>query len=178
MLPSFQFILANSLPPLPEGPSLENVRGPLEASGGYGAWSITLVVLAVLLMAGLIAWRYHRSQRQTAAPLDPLTAALSELEAASQAADDGRFVQLCAGALRRLLTARCGLPASTLTTVELCARLPLGKADTRRMSGLLERCDAVKFAGQALTPEQRIELLDTARELIQQLAASLEGSAT
>lgn len=178
MLPNLQFILANSLPPLPEGPSLENVRGPLEASGGYSAWPITLAVLAGLMLAGLFAWRYHRSQRQTTAPLDPLAAALAELQAASQFADDERFVQLCTGALRRLLAARCGLPARSLTTAELCARLPFGEEANRRMGGLLERCDAVKFAGQALAPEQRIELLDTARELIQQLAAPAEGSAT
>ena len=162
-------LLATQLPALPEGPALDNVRGPIEATGGYALWQITLAALAALLIAGFFIWLYRRARTQPPAPIDPQATALAELEAAPQAADDERFALLCANALRRFLAARFDLPASSQTSAELCAHLPLPGEDRSRISALLERCDGVKFARQALSPDQRKELLDTAGSLIRQL---------
>jgi len=155
------------LPDLPAGPSLENVRGPIEEASGYGMGQITLAALAVLLIAGLFVWLYLYSRRKPAAPIDPQAAAMAELEAAAQAADDERFALLCSGALRRFIASRFDLPATSQTSSELSARLPLQREEKTRIGDFLERCDRVKFAGQALNSNQRIELLDTARALIQ-----------
>lgn len=162
-------LLATQLPALPEGPSLDNVRGPLEAAGGYGIWQITLAVLALLVIAGLFTWLYLRSRQQRPPPIDPQAAARAELAAAAQAADDERFALLCSNALRRFIAARCGLPASSQTSAELCAQLPLPADGKARIAEFLERCDGVKFARQALSAEQRSELLNTARALMDQL---------
>jgi hypothetical protein len=159
-------LLAMQLPELPAGPSLENVRGPIEAAGGSGIAPITLAALVVLLMVGFFVWRYLRSRQRSATPIDPQTAAMAELDAATQAADDERFALLCAGALRRFIAARFDLPASSQTSAELCAHLRLKGEDNSRIPAFLERCDGVKFARQTLTPHQRIEILDTARDLI------------
>jgi len=153
------------------------VRGPIERAGGYETWQVALAALAVLLFAGLLTWLYLRSRRQPPAPIDPQAAALAELEAATQAVDDERFALLCSGAVRRFLASRFGMPATSQTSTELCSRLPLAAEDTLRIGGLLESCDAVKFARQNLSPQQRIQVLDTAKQLIETLAAQ-EDSAT
>lgn len=160
------FTLATQLPELPEGPSLENVRGPIESGGGYEIWQIALAILTGLLIAGLFVWLYLRSRKQPATPIDPHAAALAELEAASQATDDERFAMLCANAIRRLIASRFDLPATSQTSSELCAHLPLQREETIGISEFLERCDGVKFAGQTLGSDHRIALLDTAKELI------------
>ena len=161
--------LATQLPALPEGPSLDNVRGPLEATGGYGVWAVALAALAFLLIVALCAWLYLRSRRRPAAPIDPQVVARAELEAANQAADDERFALLCSNALRRFIAARFDLPATSQTSGELCARLPLPPEEKAHIAEFLENCDGVKFARQALGPDQRIELLDTAQALMHQL---------
>lgn len=172
ILPSFQFSLANSLaqlPPLPEGPSLEHVRGPIEVADGFATWQIALAALAFLLLAAALIWLLLRARKQPAPPADPYAAACAELDAADQARDDERFAMLCANALRRYIAARFGLPAISQTTGELCARLPLGQAEQARIATFLIRCDGVKFAGAALDPEQRAQVLDTAKQLIENL---------
>lgn len=167
MIPSsFQSQLATSLPALPPGPSLDDVRGPIEETGGFGTGQLALVALAILLIAALFVWLYRRSREQPHAPIDPYAVAIAELEAATQASDDERFAMLCANALRRLIASRFDLPAASQTSAELCARLPLPKEATVHISEFLQRCDNVKFARQALDPGRRNKLLNSAKELI------------
>lgn len=154
------------LPPLPEGPALESVRAPIEAGSGYETWQIALAALAVILIALSFIWLYLRSRNKEAAALPPKEAALAELDAASQATDDERFALLCANALRRYLEYRFNLPATAQTSAELVSRLPLQPDDKENLRSFLEACDGVKFAGQALSEEQRIQLMDTAKSLI------------
>lgn len=167
------FLLAQmptpQLPPLPEGPALENVRGPIELNGGYETWQIALAALAVLLIAAGLIWLYLHSRKKPAALIPPEEAALAELNAASQAADDERFALLCANAIRRFLASKFNLPANSQTSAELGASLPLDEEEKSTVLHFLESCDAVKFAGQGLSEDQRIELLNTAKELIQKL---------
>ncbi|MFU8847376.1 MAG: hypothetical protein ACNA77_01485 [Opitutales bacterium] len=157
------------LPPLQEGPSLENVRAPIEVADGFETWQIILAALAISLMAAALVWLYLRSKKPVEAPINPYTAACAELDAAAQAVDNERFAMLCANALRRFIAARLGLPATSQTTGELCARLPLAPKAQAHIGGFLKRCDGVKFAGTTLDPEQRAQILDTARELIEEL---------
>ncbi len=169
-------MLAMQLPELPVGPSLEDVRGPIELSSGYGLWQILLASLAVLLIAGLFVWLYLRSIKQPTTPIDPAAAALSEIDAAAQAIDDERCALICANAVRRLIAARFDVPATSQTSSELCSRLPLDPDKREGIRSFLERCDRVKFARQALSSEQRRELMDTAKQLIHRLQGE-EGRA-
>jgi len=173
-MPPFTFdlppsILATQLPELPAGPSLENVRGPIEVNGGFAIWQITLAVIAVLLIAAAFIWLYLRSKNKPSPPIDPHTAALAELDAASQAADDERFAMLCANAVRRFMASRFDLPAASQTSAEIVARLPVNTDEKDRIRDFLEHCDGVKFARRAFDETQRIELLDTAKQLIETL---------
>lgn len=159
--------LATQLPELPAGPSLENVRGPIESNGGFEAWQIVLAVLAILLIVGAFLWFYLRSGKKAPPPINPHAAALAELDAATQAADDERFALLCANAVRRYLESSYELPATSQTSAEITARLPLGPEEKSRVGTFLEDCDGVKFAGRAFTEAQRHEILDTAKHLIE-----------
>lgn len=165
------FLLAQmpaQLPPLPEGPSLENVRGPIGLNSGYASWQIALAVLVVLLIAVGAIWLYIRSRRRPSPTIPAIEAARAELTAATRAADDERFALLCANAVRRFLAAEYTLPAGSQTSAELCASIPLEQAVKARLVDFLNACDAVKFAGQTLSDAQRDEMLDTANSLVQE----------
>jgi len=157
------------LPPLPEGPALDKVRGPIEVSSGYEPWQIALALLVTLLVAGSVVWLFLRSRKKQPAPLEPRAAAVAELEAASQAADDERFTLLCSNAVRRYFESCFNLPATSQTSSEIIARLPLKADEKDAIHDFFERCDGVKFAQRALSENERIELTDTARQLIETL---------
>lgn len=159
--------LATQLPELPVGPSLENVRGPIEVNGGFEAWQIALAALAVLLIAAAFVWLYLRLRNKPPPPIHPHAAALAELDAATQAADDERFALLCANAVRRYLESTYDLPATSQTSAEIIACLPITTGEKNRIRDFLERCDGVKFARRGFTEAQRIEVLDTAKGLIE-----------
>lgn len=164
----FQFFpLAAQLPELPAGPSLDNVRGPIEVNGGYEAWQIALAALAIFLIAATFLWLYRRAKKRAVPTVDPYTAAMAELDAATQAADDRRFATACANAVRRFIESQFHFPATAQTSAELLARLPLDAGDKERIQHFLELGDRVKFARRELNETQRIELMGTARELIE-----------
>lgn len=159
--------LATQLPELPAGPSLENVRGPIEVNGGYEAWQVALAALAMLLIAGAFVWFYLRSRKKPPPPVDPHTAALAELDAASQAADDERFALLCANAVRRFMESRFDLPATSQTSAEIIAGLPLDPELKSRCHRFLDDCDGVKFARRSFDEARRREVLGVAGDLIE-----------
>lgn len=167
---SFPFtILANQLPDLPAGPELENVRGPVEISQGYTIWQITLAALVVLVVAGVLFWLYRNRRKKDIPAIDPKEAALAEIEAASLASEDEQFAMLYADAVRRFISSRFDIPATSQTSAQVCAGLPLREEEKTEIRAFLERCDGVKFAGQSLNPEARKQLLDTANQLIEHL---------
>lgn len=170
LIPPYQLpfhTLAAQLPELPEGPSLENVRGPIDANGAFQAWQLVLAAVAVLLIAGFLLWLYLRSRKNPPPPINPLTAARGELAAATQAVDDERFALLCANAVRRFMELRYGLPATARTSSEIVASLPLDGAEKERIRVFLDRCDGVKFARRGFSEAQRNEVMETARDLIE-----------
>ena len=156
------------LPPLPEGPSLKNVRGPIELNGGYESWQIALAVLTILLIAAGAIWLYLRSRSRPPAAIPPIEVARAELNAATQATGDERFALLCAYAVHRFLATEFKLPAGSKTSAEFSASIPLEDEAKARLVDFLNACDGVKFAGQTLSKAQRSEILDTANSLIEE----------
>jgi hypothetical protein len=161
--------LAPQLPPLPEGPSLDTVRGPIEASSGFGTSQIALAVVAGLLILAGMVWLFLRSRKTVEAPLDPEQTALAEIEAASAAQEDGRYATLCANSIRRLLETRYDLPATRRTSDETIGSLPITDERKREFQAFLATCDQIKFAARPLSSEQRSELSNTAQNLIREL---------
>lgn len=167
-LSNFQFplsTLANQLPDLPTGPALENVRGPIEASG-FSATQIALVILVAAALSALLIRLFIRSHKKTPPPLGHKAVALAELDAAIQAGDDERLALVCANAVRRFYAEHYKLPASSLTSAELHRQLPLESKTKDEIRKFLDQCDSVKFAGESLSEESRIQLVDTAKGFI------------
>lgn len=178
------------LPPLPEGPALDRVRGPVGIPA-YEPWQIALAIGCGVLFLGLLFWLFLRARRKATPTIPPYEAAMRELDAAAQltAENDDRFAVLSSMALRRYLEealglhrrdgtcdARSGTSFSTGTTQELLRRLQgetgFGMDFQNRLGETLAAFDRVKFAGQALSAEERIRLTDTARQLIDQVDQS------
>lgn len=156
------------LPALPEGPTLDSVRAPVETF----SFSITQILVAAAIgavLGGLMAWLFSRYRHREPKPIDPLKRAFTELEAAKQNTDDGSFAQACGDSVRQFLEAKYKLPVTRQTTSELSRELALSPENKLPVVNFLEFCDTIKFAGQALDPEKRIELSDTAKHIITEI---------
>lgn len=160
-------------PALPEGPSLEHLRGPVEIPP-LEFWQILALGLAGCFLLWLL-YRFLRSRRNARSPrLTAADTAFAELDAAAQhtAGDDERFAVLSSLALRRYFERGHGIPALGRTTVEFLRQLhkhpKLGEAAREPLAEFLDRCDRVKFARHSLTPEEREALTENARRILHQ----------
>ncbi|MEC8614267.1 MAG: OadG family protein [Verrucomicrobiota bacterium] len=168
-----QMPTAPQMPPLPEGPSLDRVRGPI-AIPAYEPWQIILALGFVFLFIGLLIWLVIRNRRKTAKTTSPHETALAELQAAANlsAEDDERFAVMSSRTLRRYLEDEFGLPSTARTTEEFLLSL---KGNTQfdesfqtTLREMLANLDQTKFSQQPISIESRIHITGTLRELINQ----------
>lgn len=173
---------APKLPPLPEGPSLDRVRGPVEIPP-YEPWQVALAVLFVLVCLGLVLWVFARSRKKQPAPTPPYETAITELDTAAEltGGDDERFAMLTSAALRRYLETELGLRFAARTSQEFLRSLKgntrLDDAFQAKLSEVLSAFDQTKFARSSIRPEDRARILETVRALLDQAhrTASREG---
>ena len=178
-----QIPAAPQLPPLPEGPSLDRVRGPVEILA-YEPWQIAILLGFIVLFIGLLIWLYVRSRRRAATTTPPYEAALAELQAAADltAEDDERFAILSSQALRRYLEDELGLRSTARTSEEFLLSLKdnaqLDEFSQTTLREVLANFDKIKFAQQPISITERIYINDTVRELINQahIASQREGT--
>jgi hypothetical protein len=169
-----QMPAAPQLPPLPEGPSLESARGPVEIPL-YEPWQIGLFIgLGILAVACviwfLVALYLHKKRNQK--PSSAYQRAHTQLNVATQTkGDDEHFARLCSGALRNYFEDGLHIATRGRTSEEFLRSL---KGNTRldasfneRLEHFLAQCDAIKFARMSSNPEQRTALHSSAVELIQ-----------
>ena len=168
-----QMPAARQMPPLPEGPSLDRVRGPIEITA-YEPWQIVLALGFIVLFIGLLIWLAVRSRRKATITIPPYEAALSELQAAADlsAEDDERFAILSSQALRRYLEDEFGLRSTARTSEEFLLNL---KSNTQfdesfqtTLSEILDSLDQTKFSQQTISIESRIYIINTLKDLINQ----------
>jgi len=168
------------MPPLPKGPSLESVRGPVEIPL-YEPWQIALFITLGILALGCFIWLVIvislRKKRKRKVPC-AYASAQTQLQIADQADDDEHFAQRCSGALRHYFEEGLGIAAKGRTSEEFLRRL---KGDTRfdgsfhaKLEQFYAQCDAIKFARSKSDPAQRNAILKTAEELIEQASQSKE----
>jgi hypothetical protein len=119
-------------------------------------------LLAAALGAAVVVWVVRRRKP---VPLTPVEWATRELDALDGAEGDD-FAERLSGVLRTYLERRSGLPATRRTTAELLAAAAEGFPG-EAVRPILERCDAAKFAGQALTADECRELLAEARAVVE-----------
>jgi hypothetical protein len=164
------------LPPLPEGPSLNRLRGPIEIPA-YEPWQIILALGFIVLFIGLLICLAVRSRRKATETTPPYEAALVELQAAANLSEqeDDRFAILSSQALRRYLGDEFSLRSTARTSEEFLHSL---KGNTQfdesfqsTLREVLANLDHVKFAQQVISIKERIHITDTIRKLIDQAHA-------
>ena len=168
-----QMPAAPQMPPLPEGPSLDRVRGPIEIPA-YELWQVAILLGFIVLFIGLLIWFYVRSRRKSATTTPPYEFALAELQAAEDlsAEDDERFAILSSQVLRRCLEDELGLRSTARTSEEFLLSLKgntqLDESSQTTIREIIATLDQTKFAQQPISIESRIHIIDTLRELINQ----------
>jgi len=167
-----QIANAPQLPPLPEGPAIESVRGPLEITQvEFGP--IALMVVTGLLLLGLLYWLFFRRNQKDTVEANPYKNAMDELDAATRLteADDERFAVLSSLALRRYLEDACGLRFRARTSEEflqsLRAEAVFDSDFQSQLTEVLAAFDHIKFAGGRIGREKRKALSHSVGALIQ-----------
>ncbi len=172
---------APQLPDLPEGPSLDRVRGAIEIPA-YEPWQIALAVLCGLFFLGLIFWAFLRRRKKSATPCPPYETALAELKAAAEFADDERFAVLTSTALRRYFENGLGLRFKARTSEEFLRSLKgnsrLDSAYQAQLGEVLAAFDQIKFARSTVAAEDRVRLSQTVRDLIDQAHSKVNREVT
>ncbi|MDQ8193212.1 DUF4381 family protein [Coraliomargarita sp. SDUM461004] len=175
---------APQLPPLPEGPGLDRVRGPIEIPT-HAPWPIALAIGVAILLIALLLWRLLRARRSRNVAPAPYEAAIAELEVATQLTNDDheRFAILSSQALRRYLENGLGLRFNARTSEEFLHDLkdnPTFDPNFHQtLSEVLTTLDQIKFAQHALDTEARRQLSNQIHQLIDQahsLARQQEGA--
>ena len=168
-----QMPAAPQMPRLPEGPSLDRVRGPIEIPA-YEPWQIILALGFIVLFTGLLIWLAVRSRRKATTTTAPYEAALAELQAAANLSteDDERFAILSSQALLRYLEDELGLSSTVRTSEEFLLSLKgntqLDESFLTSLREVLANFDQIKFAQQAVSIESRIHITNAVRKLIDQ----------
>jgi hypothetical protein len=190
LLPTFHFPLstlppqAGALPKLPEGPSFENVRGPIDIPT-YEPWQIGIIIVLGLITLALLFWAtvaILRARKHRDAGINPATAALAELEAAAKLTldDDERFAVLSSLALRRYFENSFGIHSTAQTSEEFLNNLRKSSTfdvtSRESLSQFLDQCDGIKFARQSVNTDQRTALTTAAKQLIQKTELTKEAT--
>lgn len=177
-LPALPLTVVPSLPA--DAPAqLAGNPAPLPIAGGRSPLLTPAIVLgatAVAVLLGWIAWRFIRRylerrrahRRGAMSPPEPPTPMLPTPQA--MASDPGIAYRKIAAVVRNALGEQYAFPAPALTTAELAHRMPLEGVDrwqARLVSGLLENCDAVVYAGFDPAEDRKRADLNIAEEILE-----------
>ena len=166
-------------PTLPAAAPLE--LSPLSAPTGIGGaespflrpaiWSA--ITVGCLLFAALLMFivRFASRRFRRAESAGPVFVPPPDLGAAEAliASDPVQAYRTMGTVVRGELSRRYGFPAVALTTNELARRMEsegVERWEARLVSGLLQECDAVIYAGYRPAQERREADLTTAREIV------------
>ena len=147
MSPTLAQLQPAALPDLPEGPSLDRVRGPVEPPAP-ALWQLWVLGLLGLLAFVAIIWLVRRLRRKAPRTVPaPPAATAREALAAARLTDDPRLqASLCGGILRAYLERRFNLPAGRITPREVPDLAELPEALKAPVAGILESAERVQFA--------------------------------
>jgi hypothetical protein len=171
---------APNIPDLPAGPSQDHVRGPI-AIPPLDTWQIAVIAVIGAIAITLLLWliiRIVRSPQKQLLQTPPLEAAINALESAANEPTADAFAIKASQALRRYFEDTLKRPTRSESTAEFVHNINLPAKQRSQLENFLNTCDQVKFAKQELTNESRIQLLDTARKLINDTRINRKEEAT
>ncbi|HET7738852.1 MAG TPA: hypothetical protein VFK32_09785 [Tepidiformaceae bacterium] len=155
------------LSPLPPPAAIDGAESPLLRP------AIAAGALLVLVLVGGATWLVVRRvmRRRPAPPTGVLAPAPVDLVGAESLLDRDPVAayRTLSAAVRDVLGSRYGFPARALTTGEMDHRMQAAGVDrwqARLVTGLLEECDAVVYAGYRPAAERRHADLNMAREIV------------
>ena len=156
------------LSPLPPLTGIGGAESPLLRPALWTALIAGCLLFAALL---LIVVRFLSRRFRRAEPARPLVVPPPDLGTAEAliASDPVQAYRTMGTVVRGELSRRYGFPAVALTTNELARRMEIEgveRWEARLVSGLLQECDAVIYAGYRPAPERREADLTTAREIV------------
>lgn len=175
------------LPPLPEGPSLQQIRVPLaplvandytlELFAGIGLLLLALFLARKWLIAGL---RKLRRPRQ--ASLSPQQQAHAELDANRLQTDAVRFAEGIHNCILRYFKNEYAIGSESHSTAEIITviqqQLDLTSQVELDLIRILEQCEHIKFSQQSLDPATRERLDQWAQALLNNLNPTTPGAVT
>ena len=125
----------------------------------------------LLLALAAYLWKKRVRSQQLKTPPEVALASLAELEASRETIEAEAFANRAAQTVRQYIAERFGVVAPRRTTEEFLHELAKDEtspliAESDHLRAFLKSCDLAKFAGVNLDFNQRIELIDTARNFI------------
>ncbi len=159
------------MPDLPSGPNLDRIRGPVEIPM-FEPWEIALMVSLTLIFLTSFIYLLIKSIRGKIRPSLPSakTKALHELDTVAKEPDSAQFATHTSKIIRRYLEEAREIPALRQSTTELIMAARLPNPQHKQLDSLLNTCDCAKFARKPLTEAIRIQLLDTAKQLVEDIS--------
>lgn len=162
----------------------EDIRGPkplveipVPKEPPYALWSGIGGGVLVLALAAIL-WSKHARKQRRKSPPEIALASLTELEASRDTIAAEAFANRAAQAVRQYIAERFRLVAPRLTTEEFLQALTKDEAsplvaESDHLRAFLKSCDLAKFAGSNLNSDQRVELIDTARNFIRSTSTAV-----
>jgi hypothetical protein len=175
------------LPPLPEGPSLQQIRVPQapmvandftwELFAGIGLLLLTLFLGRKWLIAGLYTLRRSRQ-----ASLSPQEQAHAELDANRLHTDAVHFAAGIHNCLLRYFKNEYAIGSESDSSAEIIAaiqqHLCLKTQVELDLIHILKQCEQIKFSQQSLDPAARERLDQRAQALLNNLNPTSPGTVT
>jgi len=157
------------LTPLPAPRAIAGAQSPLlrPAIAAAAAVGVSLIVAALAFALRAVLGR--RRPLPAMPPAAPGTPDLAGVESIIHSDPSGAYRALAAS-VRAVLSRRYGIPAAALTAGEIARRMEadgLDRWQARLVSGLLDECDAVIYAGYRPAAERRQFDLNMAREIVE-----------
>jgi len=162
----------------------EDIRGPkplveipVPKKPPYALWAGIGGGVIVLALAAIL-WSKHARKQRRKSPPEIALASLTELEASREAIAAEAFANRAAQTVRQYIADRFRLVAPRLTTEEFLHALTKDEASplvaqSDHLRAFLKSCDLAKFAGSNLNFDQRVELIDTARNFIRSTSTAV-----
>ena len=162
----------------------EDIRGPkplveipVPKEPPYALWAGIGGGVLLLAVAAML-WRRHARKQRLKSPPEVALASLAALEASREAMAAEAFANRAAQTVRQYIAERFGLAAPRRTTEDFLRDLAreessaiIGESDHLR--AFLKSCDLAKFAGFNLNSDQRVALIDTARNFIRSTSTAV-----
>ena len=167
--------IGNTLPELPEGPSLERVRAPVEIML-LEIWQSTLLVIATAVILALLLylffWRSRKSILENTKPDQYEEAIL--LNAINQDSTSSELAENLLDVMRLFLKNSLKITISDGSYEAISCELKINNTQSQKLRKFWEMCNHAKFSQVSLDLKARKELIDMAKEIIGELQPTLQ----